>query len=798
MHSSIPVRKQDSSDSSDVESSDTGSSTAHKNSSISAGTPLTAPTSIPSPVAQVSPKTKRKATGMKSSFFKTAAKPVSLHSDRTKLAQIANEQTCSSNKSNIKRTPGTSCIAMPPLTNKSFGLVQEILCDQPLHLLIATMLLNQTTGRAAVPKLFELLAQFPTAETLARAKIEDLLSIIGSLGLQWIRAARIISLANVWLQEPPIRIRRYRVLHYPRSGDGLDIKPGEILGPEEDDPRIAWEVANLPGIGPYGIDSWRIFCRDELRGLADDWNGKNAKPTKLGMIQRKDKMEAGAVEKELEVPFEPEWKRVLPQDKELRAFLRWMWLKEGYEWDPETGQRHKASQETLDRVNRGAEEVEVTGKAGLVGSVCSPDPARSAMQAVNPAEKRIAQAIERGDFATVKEQQRKELSQTENKPIPAMVREREGPLRQNNKEKEDPLRLPLPTNERNSVLCERRVEKRRVQDLPSPMTNKIKSSAQQVKQVQPESPSVESRARRTGNTCFSGKKSDQPVTQFQSMNSPSIPKAVEGLTEVASSVNKVSARRLSSPSPSDLSDISSIYESCEEIISRSQSPKNSVKTKHAEVNSSLPEPDTHKTRTLTPTPYKHHATSMNTTTPSFSTKHKSFRHQDLVPADKAQQVARQQPETTHEYPTKFDNEIEKGMAEARRLAKLALYQKPKALMSAEDDAMNGSECHSKSPSKREPPRGRIAVCVPTRDRGRSVPRSTVDKAAADRRSKSVGAVRSAKLIDNMRSMTPPVEARASSGDCRSTGKLKPTAKMQRSRREADEAASIRRRVQGRF
>jgi hypothetical protein len=31
--------------------------------------------------------------------------------------------------------------------------------------------------------------------------------------------------------------------------------------------------------------------------------------------------------------------RVLPRDKELRACLRWMWMKEGWEWDPVTGER---------------------------------------------------------------------------------------------------------------------------------------------------------------------------------------------------------------------------------------------------------------------------------------------------------------------------------------------------------------------------------------------------------------------------------------------------------------------------
>jgi hypothetical protein len=34
---------------------------------------------------------------------------------------------------------------------------------------------------------------------------------------------------------------------------------------------------------------------------------------------------------------------VVPLDKELRACLRWMWLREGWEWDPLTGKKHKAA-----------------------------------------------------------------------------------------------------------------------------------------------------------------------------------------------------------------------------------------------------------------------------------------------------------------------------------------------------------------------------------------------------------------------------------------------------------------------
>ena len=44
-------------------------------------------------------------------------------------------------------------------------------------------------------------------------------------------------------------------------------------------------------------------------------------------------------DKPLPPPFEPEWKRVLPKDKELRAYLKWMWERDGWSWNPYTGEK---------------------------------------------------------------------------------------------------------------------------------------------------------------------------------------------------------------------------------------------------------------------------------------------------------------------------------------------------------------------------------------------------------------------------------------------------------------------------
>ncbi|KAK2746841.1 hypothetical protein FQN57_002883 [Myotisia sp. PD_48] len=227
-----------------------------------------------------------------------------------------------------KRPDVTSCLRFPPLSAASFGLIQEKLADDPFRLLLATIFLNRTKGEAAIPALYSVLERYPTIESLAEADADELVPIIRHLGFQNLRARKCITVAQNWLQLAPESGKRYRRLHYPNKSDGLDIKPREVIS--DDDVRVAWEVAHLYGIGDYGIDSWRIFCRDVLRGLATDWNGAGAKED-----------------------FIPEWKSVHPKDKELCSFLTWMWLKEGWIWDPKTGEKIAMTKRVSRAVRKG-------------------------------------------------------------------------------------------------------------------------------------------------------------------------------------------------------------------------------------------------------------------------------------------------------------------------------------------------------------------------------------------------------------------------------------------------------------
>ena len=211
-----------------------------------------------------------------------------------------------------------SCIPFPPLSEPYFGLIQEKLAYDPFRLLIAVTFLIRTQGKHAIPAFYELMEKYPTPGSLVAANKDDIVPLIRHLGLQNQRASTYQMYAKIWLENPPVKGRRYAVRDYPTKAAGKDIKKDEIL--TDDDARVAWEIGHMTQ-GPYAIDSWRIFCRDVLRGVANGWNGEGAKEG-----------------------FQPEWMRVQPEDKELRAYLRWMWLKEGFEWNPFTGEKEVASE----------------------------------------------------------------------------------------------------------------------------------------------------------------------------------------------------------------------------------------------------------------------------------------------------------------------------------------------------------------------------------------------------------------------------------------------------------------------
>ena len=244
-------------------------------------------------------------------------------------------------QANRPRAHFLSTLPFPPLSADRFGLMQERLAHDPFRLLIATIFLNKTPGERAMPVFYKLMEKYPGPEALANAEVADITSIIQKLGFQNQRARKIVAMANKWTEAPPGKRMRYGKRDYPKKGDSRNVKDGEIL--DQDDGRVGWEISQLPGVGAYAHDSWRMFCRDMLLDRAEGWNGEVA----------------------MEENFEPEWKRVLPLDKELRAWMTWMWLKEGWVWNKETGEKEMASEELMEMARGGGVVVEEREKETL-------------------------------------------------------------------------------------------------------------------------------------------------------------------------------------------------------------------------------------------------------------------------------------------------------------------------------------------------------------------------------------------------------------------------------------------------
>lgn len=176
-------------------------------------------------------------------------------------------------------------------------------------LVVQAILWNKTKGTAARPILWKILCAYPTPELLASANPTEVQETIRILGLQERRATCLVKMANVWVEAPPCAERRYGRRNYPKKGNNKNVRERELLNP--DDPRQGWEIGHLPGVGEYALDSYRLFGRDRLRRLQGFEN------------------------------LEPEWKRVVPSDKELGPYVKFKWAQEGWDYDLSSGVRVK-------------------------------------------------------------------------------------------------------------------------------------------------------------------------------------------------------------------------------------------------------------------------------------------------------------------------------------------------------------------------------------------------------------------------------------------------------------------------
>ncbi|XP_062356951.1 methyl-CpG-binding domain protein 4 [Cinclus cinclus] len=110
-----------------------------------------------------------------------------------------------------------------------FNLIQETLFHDPWKLLIATIFLNKTSGKMAIPVLWEFLKKYPSPEVARAADWKDMSELLKPLGLYELRAKTIIRFSGEYLSK-------------------------------------AWRYPiELHGIGKYGNDSYRIFCVNEWK-----------------------------------------------------------------------------------------------------------------------------------------------------------------------------------------------------------------------------------------------------------------------------------------------------------------------------------------------------------------------------------------------------------------------------------------------------------------------------------------------------------------------------------------------------
>ncbi|XP_066183216.1 methyl-CpG-binding domain protein 4 [Sylvia atricapilla] len=110
-----------------------------------------------------------------------------------------------------------------------FNLIQETLFHDPWKLLIATIFLNKTSGKMAIPVLWEFLKKYPSPEVARTADWKEMSKLLKPLGLYELRAKTIIRFSGEYLSK-------------------------------------AWRYPiELHGIGKYGNDSYRIFCVNEWK-----------------------------------------------------------------------------------------------------------------------------------------------------------------------------------------------------------------------------------------------------------------------------------------------------------------------------------------------------------------------------------------------------------------------------------------------------------------------------------------------------------------------------------------------------
>ncbi len=135
---------------------------------------------------------------------------------------------------------------MIPVRSKR-ALIQEDYYPDEFKILVCCLLLNRTRGVQVRGVVGDLFAKYPCPYDMARADEAELVQLLKPLGFQKQRAKRLIKFADA-----------YQGMHWQ-------------------------DVRDLPGVGEYAFDCWRIFFLEELgdeppddHALVDYWREAKA------------------------------------------------------------------------------------------------------------------------------------------------------------------------------------------------------------------------------------------------------------------------------------------------------------------------------------------------------------------------------------------------------------------------------------------------------------------------------------------------------------------------------------------
>lgn len=120
----------------------------------------------------------------------------------------------------------------PPVS--PFGLIQEKLFKDPWKLLVATIFLNKTNAKVALPLLDVFFKTYPTPEAILVTEEPVLAALLQPMGLNNTRAHKLKRFTQEFLNKEWTR------------------------------------AADLYGIGKYGEDSYRLFCLGEWKTVCPE------------------------------------------------------------------------------------------------------------------------------------------------------------------------------------------------------------------------------------------------------------------------------------------------------------------------------------------------------------------------------------------------------------------------------------------------------------------------------------------------------------------------------------------------